>query len=186
MYVFFEHHKDAEGTVLATDVVVSSWEHTASINWKRDKIPFAVLNGLLKSPPIKTRTYDDNTHIWTYLGTSGFDLLSVLQNAFNKLNQHMEFREVQDLEEQVLAGAISSAKSKKIDPSTFYYNRVPVRVELTKESAAPILAKLLECSIEQINKSLYRQAALKFHPDRNSGDGSKMSELNMLWRIYNG
>lgn len=27
----------------------------------------------------------------------------------------------------------------------------------------------------------YRKAALKYHPDRNGGDSSKMSELNMIW-----
>jgi hypothetical protein len=30
-------------------------------------------------------------------------------------------------------------------------------------------------------KKLYRKAALAFHPDRNNGDGAKMSELNMIW-----
>lgn len=30
-------------------------------------------------------------------------------------------------------------------------------------------------------KSAYRTAALALHPDRNNGDGSKMSALNTLW-----
>jgi hypothetical protein len=33
-------------------------------------------------------------------------------------------------------------------------------------------------------KKLYRSAALRLHPDRNAGDGSQMSKLNELWRIY--
>ncbi len=30
-------------------------------------------------------------------------------------------------------------------------------------------------------KPIYRKAALRLHPDRNNGDGSKMSELNSIW-----
>lgn len=33
-------------------------------------------------------------------------------------------------------------------------------------------------------KKLYRAAALKCHPDRNNGDGSKMSVLNAIWSVY--
>lgn len=32
-----------------------------------------------------------------------------------------------------------------------------------------------------VMKPLYRKAALALHPDRNNGDGSKMSELNKVW-----
>lgn len=33
-------------------------------------------------------------------------------------------------------------------------------------------------------KKVYRAAAIKYHPDKNNGDGSKMSKLNELWGIY--
>lgn len=33
-------------------------------------------------------------------------------------------------------------------------------------------------------KKIYRAAAIKLHPDKNNGDGSKMSKLNELWGIY--
>lgn len=32
-------------------------------------------------------------------------------------------------------------------------------------------------------KPYYRKAALALHPDRNNGDGSKMSELNRVWAL---
>lgn len=35
-------------------------------------------------------------------------------------------------------------------------------------------------------KKLYRSAAMRLHPDRNNGDGSRMSKLNELWSIYGG
>jgi hypothetical protein len=33
-------------------------------------------------------------------------------------------------------------------------------------------------------KKLYRRAAMKYHPDVNNGDSTKMSELNWLWQQY--
>lgn len=33
----------------------------------------------------------------------------------------------------------------------------------------------------EVAKRLYRKAAIKYHPDRNGGNGSDMSELNRLW-----
>lgn len=33
-------------------------------------------------------------------------------------------------------------------------------------------------------KKIYHAAAIKYHPDKNNGDGSKMSKLNELWGIY--
>jgi len=33
-------------------------------------------------------------------------------------------------------------------------------------------------------KRIYRKTALILHPDRNNGDGSKMSELNMYYNLY--
>jgi hypothetical protein len=35
-------------------------------------------------------------------------------------------------------------------------------------------------------KKLYRAAAVKLHPDKNNGDGSRMARLNELWAIYGG
>jgi DnaJ-class molecular chaperone len=34
-------------------------------------------------------------------------------------------------------------------------------------------------------KKLYKQAARKYHPDFNNGNGSMMSELNAAWSAYN-
>jgi curved DNA-binding protein CbpA len=53
---------------------------------------------------------------------------------------------------------------------------------MTKETLEQKLKQLMG---ETLDKSSYRRAALKYHPDRNNGDGSKMSELNSLWSVYN-
>jgi len=181
MYVFFEHHKDADGTVLATDVICSSFEHGIGIAWKRDQSLFEIMKRLLKTPPLEKRSYNESLKIWTYLGTSGFSLLEIIQDTFTKLRMGVEFREVQDLESQVAAGGIAVAKQKKIDPKTFFYNAAPISHEITREQASAKLKELFAVT----DKRSYRVAALAFHPDRNGGDGRKMSELNMYWRILN-
>jgi hypothetical protein len=186
MFVFFENHRDSDGNVVATDVISSSYEDNFLINWNRDKVQFEIMKKMLKSPPISVRVYSDKTHIWSYLGQEGFFLLKTLQEAFDKIPaMRIEFRLVEGLEEAVKAGSIRKEKQHKFDANNFYYNRFSPIMELTRETAAPLLAKLLGCEEAAINKSLYRQAARLYHPDFQGGDGSKMSELNMLWRIYN-
>ena len=192
MYVFFENHRDESGNVVATDVISSSYEDNFRINWNRDKVQFEIMKKLLKSPPIAVRTYSDETHMWSYLGQEGFFLLKTLKEAFDKLPQmKIEFREAKDLEEAVRRGSISHDKQSKFNAENFYYNRFAAVAELTKDTAAPKLALIFGCKVEALEdsaaaKKYYRANALRLHPDRNGGDGSKMSELNMLWRIYNG
>lgn len=193
MYVFFENHKDPEGNVVATDVISSSYEDNFRINWSKDKIQFEIMKKMLKTPDIAVRTYSDVTHMWSYLGTAGFFLLKTLEEAFSKLPQmRIEFRYVKDLEEAVLRGSIFREQSTKFDPANFYYNRFSPAEELTKETAAPLLAKLLECEPEDISKSLWFRAVRRYHPDLWSDKpeekimSAKLSEINMLWRIYNG
>ena len=190
MYVFFEHHKDVDGTVLATDVICSSYEHGIGIAWKGiDGNLFEIMRRLLKAPSLTTRSYNDKLHIWTYLGTTGFTLLETLQETFSKLKLQLEFREVVDLETQVAAGGIAKTSQKKIDAKDFFYNSAPKSVEITKDAAKLKLEEFFGTSLKDVSydnaRRLYRRAALLNHPDRNGGDGSKMSELNMYWQVYN-
>ena len=53
-------------------------------------------------------------------------------------------------------------------------------MEITKSDAEAFLRKL-----GVVDKKSYRMKALALHPDRNGGDGAKMSELNMYWQVYN-
>jgi|SRR5215472_9922529 len=185
MYVFFEHHRDAEGSVLATDVVCSSFEHGIGIAWKREGNLFEIMNRLMKTPKLDVRSYNPETKIWTYLGTVGFQLLATLQDTFSKLSLKIEFREVSDLETQVRSGGISVKSQTKIDPKEFFYNKAPITQEITKEMAEKKLKLILG---DTLNKSTYRAAALRLHPDRNGGSvesAKQMSELNMYWSVWN-
>ena len=178
MYVFFEHHRDADGSVLATDVICSSFESGAGINWKSDKMNLELMTRLFKTPPIGVRSFNDKTKVWSYLGDAGMHLMETVQEFFQKLNVRISFYEIEDLENSI--GHISLNKAKKIDPSQFFYNRaVPTTQEITKELAE---RKLKEIGV--IDKKSYRQAALRLHPDRNGGDGKAMSELNMYWGVF--
>jgi hypothetical protein len=49
-----------------------------------------------------------------------------------------------------------------------------------KEQANIILSIREDCDILSLKPS-YRKAALALHPDRNGGDSSRMSHLNMIW-----
>ncbi|HEY4799521.1 MAG TPA: J domain-containing protein [Bacteroidia bacterium] len=178
MYVFFEHHKDSEGQVLATDVLCSSYEHGNGINWRIDKLHMELMTRLFKTPPVEARNYNDKTHVWSYLGDAGMHLMETIQKFFNELHISIGFYEIEDLESSI--GQISLHKAKKIDPSQFFYNRaVPTTQDITKEFAE---RKLKEIGV--IDKKSYRQAALRLHPDRNGGDGKAMSELNMYWGVF--
>lgn len=70
----------------------------------------------------------------------------------------------------------------------FYHNNTPVTTVESTESIAVKLSAFLgvEITTQAVAelKKLYRQKALQLHPDRNSGDGSQMSELNRLWTLY--
>ena len=85
----------------------------------------------------------------------------------------------------------SPITTPKIDPNNFFYNTVPIAQAQTRESVTESLARILGCTPTDLGqpldivKKLYRKKALELHPDRNNGDGSRMSELNSLWSVYN-
>ena len=179
MYVFFEHHKDAEGAVLATDVLCSSFEHGNGINWKIDKMHMELMTRLFKTPPISVRSYNDKTHVWSYLGDAGMHLMETVQEFFAKLNVRIKFYEIEDLEVNI--GKYDIHKAKPIDPSQFFYNRaVNVSSEITKDEATRKLSELFSVT----DRKSYLRAVRKFHPDYG-GDAKQMSTLNMYWQVLN-
>lgn len=198
LYVFFEHHKDASGKTLATDVTVSSWLHGKGINWGRDNIAANVMvgkGGLLKTPPIAVRSYNEPLKLWTYLGDAGYHLLEVLQETFDKLKMQIEFRECSELERHLEEGGIPDEATTKFDPKNFFYNKAGVNTtqEITKDVAIQKLSVFFDLDLADMQKlgqkdakRLYREQAKMLHPDHNGGDGSRMSELNMYWRVYVG
>jgi hypothetical protein len=195
MYCLYERHVDATGKLVLTELRLSSTKAgEIKMNWfsKREKDVFDIIRGLLKSPPTAKRSYDNDTKIWTYFDEWGDTLFTQLKAVFTP--DKLEFVDVEDLAAQCVNNFISPNKNKVPKAEDFFYNHgaAGATSSMTKESIVNKLAALLEVTpvalaATETNslKTLYRKAALRLHPDRNNGDGSRMSDLNMYWRVYN-
>ena len=111
---------------------------------------------------------------------------------------NVEIKEIKDLESKAIKGNLNWTSTPKTGEAKynvedFFYTPQAAAPTLTKESVSVRLAtifNLTEFEFVKITdetqlKRLYRQAALRLHPDRNGGEASQMSELNMLWNVYN-
>lgn len=198
VYIYYTLHKDTAGSVLVTELKLTSYPNTWQIKWKNqmEDALFKLCNPILKFPPIAQRSYDDQTKIWTYIGSYGPDVLQKIKTTTSVLGGVTQI-EVPDLASIAIRASFDPKKiSQSVRPEDFFYNptgnNAAASSALTKESIQAKLASLLEISEAELGsaasgelKKLYRRAALKYHPDRNNGDGSKMSELNMLWGVWN-
>jgi len=137
---------------------------------------------LLKSQvPASNRVYDPQTKVWTIEK-------QIFENHLLKLMDMLKIRYFLGLPRKF--DYYGTPVTPKIDPNNFFYNTVPVPQAQTRESITESLAKILEvptATLAQpldVVKKIYRRKALELHPDRNNGDGSKMSELNSLWSVF--
>ena len=183
MYIYYTMHKDGHGKLVLTELKLTSVYSKWQIYWKAplEDALFKIINPLLKMPPISIYSYDPQLKIWSYMDQWGADVLSKIKATTAPLGGVICV-EVPDLAAIALDYIFDVSKIKQtIRPEDFFYQQAPVSTPaLTKEQVAQ---KLLALGVT--DKKSYRQAALKYHPDRNNGDGSQMSELNMLWQVYN-
>ena len=193
MYLLYEHHFSADGAILGTDMCMSSYfPGRKGINWKspEDKAVFEYSKIVFKNVHIAQRAYDDKSNVWSFLGLEGKKVYETLINS-PIVRVGLKFERVELLLEQATDGYIKKPTASSWNANDFFYNSqgTPVGIVLTKETLAAKLAPLLllpEADLLTANiaalKKPYRAAALRLHPDRNSGDGSAMSELNSLWQ----
>lgn len=191
MYLLYEHFKSPSGEHLATDMMMSSWfPGKPGINFKRpaDAACFEFCKATFKQVHIKDRTYNPDTNVWSFLGMTGQHVYKILKDSpIVKVGLLCE--RVEDLQGQ--SGAKYIKKPEKpfvFDASDFFYTpEAPAPSGPTREQARAKLAALLGMSEEDYLKAnprkLYLRGAMLFHPDRNNGDGAKMTELNYLWQI---
>ena len=190
MYVYYEHHKDSNDKIVLTELRLSSWDSgklAINFNSTLEKTLFEMCKTILKGPPVAFRSYEDSNKVWSYLAGYGEGILTQLRTVTAAIGREIGCIEVEDLAAQAMHNFIdlSGKRAHAQRPEDFFYNHgQPVRqAALTKETVA---AKLKQLMGETLDKHAYRKAAMRLHPDRNNGDGSKMSELNMLWSVYNG
>ena len=168
MYVYYEHHKDANGKILLTELRLSSKPNgRLEINFKdpMEETIFNACKAVLKWPPLANYSYDPAIKCWSYFGQYGVSSTYGVV-VIEKLS------------------AICLALQTTFEVEDFFYQKEPAQLGGSTLSKAEIEQKLTALIGSAPDKKSYRQAALRFHPDRNNGDGSKMSELNMLWQQW--
>ena len=193
MFVFYQHHKDpSSGKTVLTELRLSSSINSWSIAFynEKEKTLFEALKPILKMPDAQLRSYNPQTNIWSYFNETGPTILEHLVKIGNVIGS-LTVYEVENLE--LLASQSRFDYTKKQAPQRpdeFFYNYgQPSGVaapSLSRDELRIKLAELMQVTAEAVDKKSYRLAAMRLHPDRNNGDGSRMSDLNMYWRMYNG
>jgi hypothetical protein len=184
--VYYEHHKDANGKIVLTELALSSYGNGRlgiNFNSSIDNMIFEICRLAFKHAPVAQRSFEPATNVWSYFDEWGKFTLDRLVSVTDAIAQKVTLIEVQDLAAQAVNKRIDLS-AKRVRPEDFFYNygKPVAQATMTKETVAEKLKQLLG---DTIDKSAYRRAALRYHPDRNNGDGSKMSELNSLWSVYN-
>jgi hypothetical protein len=198
MYVLYEHHVAADGSLLATDfLMTSTFPGPNKVHFwnNQDKAVFNyVKDQIFKNIPVAKRSMDPTTYIWSFFDDAGKMVYDQIK-ADTLTKQFVFLERVVNLEAQSKAGSISRPTAQ-LDPEEFFYNKAgsgskaPVKQDIVDEIVELINLELCASSVawEMLSydeqKKLYRRAAIRLHPDRNNGDGSKMSTLNMLWQQW--
>ena len=155
--------------IAVEDKATASWDLEFTAKSREDWVKLRGLVAIIKaSIPASDRTYNEDTKHW-----------SILSKYYENLKS---------------AGSVMNLKweeQQKIKAGKFFYEEVlNTPVVVTREMLQAQLCKLMEVQPDTLHdtvlaKKAFRAAALRYHPDRNNGDGSKMSELNSLWSQYN-
>ena len=119
------------------------------------------------SIPVAQRVYDPKTKTWTIAGVA----YPVVKAIFSHIK--MDIDEIRPVSAD----------------GFFYEDVVNAKGPVTKDTLAVQVKKLLgvDDSVladDALLKKAYRKKALELHPDRNNGDGSKMSALNEVYNAY--
>ena len=197
MYLLYEHHKDASGNLLATDMLMSSFfPGRPGIAFKKpaEAAFFEFTKHIFKAVHASQRSYDPDTKIWSFFAPAGAGVYKALKDSpMAKIG--LLFEKIESLADAVRSGYIGLPPKGtfSFDAADFFYTpEAPKATGPTKDEASDKLALILGISSTDLKagndlelKKLYRRAALRLHPDRNNGDASAMTDLNYLWQVYN-
>jgi hypothetical protein len=145
------------------DPTVLAYRMTSSFNKE-------LVDGIKQFIPVSERSYDPQTKIWTFTEK----VLQPLQNLFTmlKLQAQIMTRAQVDAASQQQSNASAGAGAGRGRPL---------------DSVIVEFVRLLPYDAA---KAAYRRAAIDLHPDKNAGNGDKMSSLNAAWEriqkeVYN-
>ncbi len=204
MYIFYEEFPATYVVDTITEFVVSSDGRSAKIAFydQDEKTTFNMVSSLFKAIPLQNRSYDLASHVWTFIGVAGAKVVVTLESLKIGLpTLKIEMKKVISLADRI------NKSQLHLDDATFLNNGKPPEIkfneadffhappapkgQISGEALYSALATLIGISVAELKaadsnklKSFKRAASLKYHPDRNGGDSSKMSEFNMLWMIY--
>lgn len=199
MFMYYEKFPAHDDTPALIQIVISSNGANAAINWKnkKEEVTINLIRDVFKQVPIAERLHDENTKIWTFFGFRGDVILTGIESMITQgILTSFEVKEIEELQEKVERSELNRVarnmdEKKYKDEDFFYAHAVTTTQVISGEALLEKLAPLLDISVDELKvgdnialKKTFRRAALKLHPDRNNGDGSKMSELNMLWNIF--
>lgn len=122
---------------------------------------------LIKQIPVSDREYNPATKEWT-----------ILETSWPRVKQMFD------------AARFHVSTEKVVRAEDFHYEQPAAPTIVPKATLQQQLQQLLGLSASEMTdsnavKKAYRRKALEWHPDRNNGDGTKMSELNSIWSAYN-
>jgi hypothetical protein len=140
---------------------------------------------LLKQIPASNRTYDQVSNQWTipYMAFgalfSGFVVLQRVSLCKHPSLEQWRF--------ETTAGPPYKDSTPKAEDFFYSYSQPTSSKKAVSidELVATLTGMFREIGVSDPDiATAYKRAARKLHPDVNGGDGSKMSELNMLWQQY--
>ena len=193
MYVYYEHHKNANGKILLTELRLSSHADGRLERIFKNQTEDMVFNAciaVLKWPPLSNYSYDPAIKCWSYFGQYGVNstygevVIEKLRAICSALLADFDAFPIQDLASQALNNSVFMGTASHLNAEDFFYQKEPAQLGDSSMSKAQLEQKLTVFLGSVIDKKSYRHAALRLHPDMNNGDGSKMSELNMLWQLW--
>jgi len=162
---------------------------TSKYDWQNFGIPVV---SLLKQIPSSLRAFDNEIKVWT-IPLDKFEFLK--QTILKALNyKYKQYSKGNLITEAILFNPDAAKYAEVPKAEDFFYEQPVGNFEsssdtLTLQQLEEKLQEMLGVSswsglCESDLKKMYRKAAMKYHPDRNNGDSSKMSELNYYWQEY--
>jgi hypothetical protein len=207
MYIYYEEfkpHPYALDVQSVYEFVFSSDSRSTRISFYdvKEKTTFDLISKLFKAVPLQNRSYELDTHIWTFLGISGARLIASIESLRIGLpDLKFELKKVSHLRDRINKSQLHLSEEAflniekppeiKFNERDFFYAPAASASSISGEALYAALSALIGCSSEDLKsatpeqlKKYKRSASLKYHPDRNNGDSLKMSEFNMLWGIF--